>query len=152
MITPPVTTKAFYSVLFEKPAVRPITELLVPVCGLDIKQVLITSLDIEEMEATNELDIATRRIIATLNDPTAEQRVKFNPLYLPISANELEETMELNRDGDVKSAGGFTDPYMSSTLKVSIETYPDLVDGTVSFQPFEIPPVHDVLKNIAYPS
>lgn len=144
MIVPPASTPVFYTVLFEEPGAKKLAKLLSP-SSVDVQQIIVTSLDLgSDIEATNELDIAVRSLF---EGQKYDHSMKFNPIYLPIGGEELSTKLELDQEGDLTAIDGFTSPFISASIKLSIEDYPDAVDGSVNFKPFELPKMRELIEH-----
>lgn len=145
MITPPITTASFYTVLFERPGAQQLMKILAPIHGSDIDQVLVTSTDLHsDMVAIAELSTCVKQIMENTG-LTFDSTITFNPLYLPMSTVELEEKLEVNSEGDIKSVAGFTNPFITMSLQVACELHPEVVDAKVCFKQFDLPPFHEIL-------
>jgi hypothetical protein len=143
MIIPPVLTNSFYSVAFEEPMAQNLVRLLAPT-SKDINQAIVTSRDLRsDIEATNELQAGVRTMFGEQEHDTC---VKFNPMYLPIKPEELAMKLELNRDGDLQSIDGFSNPYVSAHIQMSIDNHPNVVDAKISFKPFQLPRMVELLE------
>jgi hypothetical protein len=150
MITPPALTPCFYTVLFERPIAHELMKRMAPTKGGDIDQVLVTSLDMgSDMQAANELQAAVDSMVQGTG-LKFDRELKFNPLYLPISANELAEKLEVSKDGEIQSVAGFANPFISMHLQLSTEERPDAVDGKICFKQFELPQFSEMLENKTY--
>jgi hypothetical protein len=144
MIVPPAGTPAFYTVLFEEPAAKKLAKLMSP-SSVDVEQIIVTSLDLgSDIEATNELDAAVRSLF---EGQKYDHTMKFNPIYLPIEGEELSTKLELDHDGDLTAIDGFASPYVSASIKLSIEDYPDVVDGAINFKQFELPTMRELIDH-----
>ena len=148
MIVPPMNTGAFYSVLFEEPIAVKLVKLLAPTAS-DVDKVILTSIDLSDIEATNELDAA---VSGLLSDQEQKHTLHFNPIYLPLSADEITTKLEFDRDGDLAAVDGFESPFMSARIRVSTDQHQNLIDGSVNFNQFELPKMRDMIEMQVVPS
>lgn len=145
MITPPASVPSFYTVLFEKLGSQQLMKLMAPTKGKDIEQVLITSLDISsDMAAMSELEKCVQSVVDGIGVPYDKQ-ITFNPLYLPIESHKLEETLDLDNEGDISAVSGFTNPFIVMSLQVACDDSPTEVDAKVCFKQFELPSFNEML-------
>jgi hypothetical protein len=143
MIVPPLSTKSFYSVLFEDLAVKELMKLIAPVCGGDIEHVIVTSVDLEsDIMGTNELSSG---VTALMKSVEHDEAITFNPVYLPMKAEELELQFTYDNDGDLESIAGFDNPFICAKVVLSVDG-DNIVDGKVAFQQFTFPPLKEVLR------
>lgn len=147
MIVPPMNTSAFYSVLFEEPLAAKLVKLLAPTAA-DVDKVILTSIDLSDIEATNELDAA---ISGLLSDQEQKHMLHFNPIYLPVGADEISAKLEFDRDGDLAAVDGFESPFMTARIKVGTDDQ-NLIDGSVNFNQFELPKMRDMIEMRVLPS
>lgn len=149
MITPPYKTDCFYSVNLKDSAAQFMAKVFAPLTSKDISAVLVTSIDFSsDVEATNELQSSISAIMKQLL-PVSEQatpKIVFNPMYLPNMHTELLNGIEFDSDGDITSIAGFSNPFITMTLKAGSEEYPQLIEARVNFKQFELPSANKLLN------
>ena len=146
MITPPMETPCFYTVLFEKQVSQELMKLMAPTKGGDIEQVLFTSINLgSDVMAAAELEHGVSAVVKGSGIVT-DRLLTFNPLYLPMKPDELAEKLEVNNDGDIQSVAGFANPFITIQLRHSTELCPDVVDGKICFQQFPLPSFTDIFE------
>lgn len=143
MITPPQSTPSYYAALLEDEAANFVISLL---CKSfhnkgEISQLLVTSKELgTDIEAANELQEGIDEIVNNITDfeEPSEVLVTHNPLYLP-NVTDIYEHAELDDDGNITKIDGFTSPFISMQYSFSKEDHPNLIDGKVAYQAFNLP-------------
>jgi hypothetical protein len=152
MITPPVLTPCFYTVLFEKQVSQELMKIMAPLKGGDVDQVLMTSGDFtSDIEATVELEAGVNKIMESAAI-VFDRQLTFNPLYLPMSKDQLGDGLEVDKQGEIQSVAGFANPYIASHLQLSANECPDIVDAKVCYKQFPLPSFNEIFETIVRPS
>lgn len=145
MITPPLSTHSFYNVLLDKKAGAAALKTLVDADDF-VENVLVTSTDFtSDIEAMVECQLAVDRVAAVVEAKDIDRKIDFNPLYLP-RADDLFTQVEFDSDGDIVKVAGFTNPFISATVKLSAEELPEFISASVCWKQFELPPVKEILR------
>jgi hypothetical protein len=147
MITPPLVVPSFYTALFERTGAQEIMKLVAPTSGKDIDQVLVTSIDMaSDLEASVELRDAIMKVMDGAG-VLFDEKLKFNPLYLPTDSDVLAEAMEVDDDGVVKSISGFDNPFITMNMSIMTADEGEAVLGKVCYKQFELPPYNDIFES-----
>ena len=145
MITPPQSTPSFYTAVFNGIAAMEIIRSVSPVYAKDIKQILVTSLDMpSDVHAINECQTSVDRIASLIGIDRSS--IKFNPMYLPAPNIDLADSLEVDNEGDIVKVDGFGNPFVSATISCSSDENLDLIEANVCYKPFEMPPVTEMLQ------
>ena len=145
MITPPLNTQSFYSVLLDAKASAAVLKVLVDPEDC-IENMLVTSTDFSsDIEAMAECQQAVDRVAVAVQAKDVDRAVEFNPLYLP-RAEDLFTQVEFDSDGDIVKVAGFTNPFVAATVKLSAEELPEFANATICWKQFELPPVKEILR------
>lgn len=149
MITPPFSTPSFYTAVLENSAAEFIIGLLAPQMSKDIKTVLLTSKDISsDIEATNELQLGVNAVMSRLLVDGEQPSIatEYNPMYMPNMAEKMLSDIEVDNDGDIICIAGFSNPFISMTLKTGSIEFPGSIDCKVNFKQFELPPMFELFN------
>jgi hypothetical protein len=147
MIFAPVGNTSIYQALFEKDAARFVAGLVAPKTAHDIDQVLILSIDLPDIQAINELQEGAKEVSFNIDSgDEGDTLTRFNPLYLP-TEKDISAEVELDSDGDVEAIAGFDNPFVAMTLKHSQPEFLNIIDASVVYNEFFLPPMHEALNN-----
>jgi hypothetical protein len=144
MITPP--TDCFYVVRVEGEAVEYVASALSAAVASDILDAVLISTDFKnDIQATLALDKTVDDVKTRLIDDFTEFTT-LNPLYIPSSAEEIEEAL----DGDettenMRFVGMDGSPFTIKVVSVSANDR-DIIAGKLACRPFDLPPYSELIK------
>lgn len=142
MITPPLSTKSFYTVLIHEAAVEKVLGRLTNQDA--ISTVLVTSISYDsDIEATKACSNAVKKILE-LNSEPAEPKLEFNPMYLPSSEPD-DSKIEFDEEGDITAVAGFHNPFIFSQVSAKSEEK-GLLEAKVCYHQFALPPLKELYE------
>lgn len=138
---------AFYVVRASGEAAELITSVFSPGSMGDIEQVLVVSRDYSnDIEPINELDTSLETIKEGLGNEIKEN-VVFNPLYIPMKIDDLDEAIDVEVKGDnVRFTAMDGNPFAVKTVQLSSQIAEPILLATVSYQQFDLPS-YDVIMD-----
>ncbi len=145
MITPEVPS--FYVIRATGEAAELITSVFSPSTMADVLEVVVVSHefsnDIEPLnEVAESLSLINEGLISTV-----KQTTEFNPLYVPSTAEQIDEAIDADVIGDVtKFIAMDGNPYAIASTKIETESGP-LLTAVVRYNEFEIPSYDSVIKS-----
>lgn len=112
----------------------------------DIIETTLVSVDFDvDISAVIKMDQVITGTVEALADIKVEQ--KLNPLFMSGRVEDLDELLELQKNGDAIRFIGFDgNPFVikQTDVKVNDET---VITGIAQFHPFELPPYDDIVKS-----
>lgn len=119
----------------------------------DVEAVIVTSKNNRsEIQPLNELDEAVKTIQSGLGT-VLQEVVQVNPLYFPNNENKIHEALDFD-DTPKSDMAKFTamngNPFAVKIIGLTTEAGDDVLLGTVSYHPFDLPS-YDVLLNSSSP-
>jgi hypothetical protein len=142
MITPPSTTKSFYTLLLHERAASSLLELFTNQDAISTVLVTSTSYD-SDIQAAKELHKAVETILE-LSKVKLEPSTEFNPMYLP-TAEPDDSKIEFDEEGDIVSVSGFNNPFIFSQVTVKHEDQ-DFIEAKVCYHQFPLPPLKELYE------
>ena len=144
MITP--TVPSFYVIQAVGEAAELIASVFSSGSMSDIEGVMVISKEYSnDIEPINELDATLETLKEGLGVDLV-QNVTFNPLYIPMSMDDLQDSLESNDKSDfVRFTGMRENPYAVKIVEISADEQPVIV-GSVSYKQFELPPYEDIIE------
>ena len=142
----PTTANCFYALTARGDAAEAVMSEFAPSLSSDIVCVTMMSGDFGcDITAAHQLDFTVKMIADKLNTP-ATIRDEFNPLYLPITEEQLEEVLSFDSASGVYGFSGFNgNPY--TIRQIQIEDNDEIiVDARVQFHKFELPSYEDLVQ------
>ncbi len=140
-------TPAFYVVRAEGDAAENIAGIVSPSVMTDITDVIVLSREFtNDIEPINELDASMETLKSSLaEDIEIEQ--KFNPLFIPMSLEELDDALEVEQKSDhVQFSAMNGNPFAVKIVQVTSKSEQHLITGTVSYQQFELPGYETIME------
>ena len=149
MITPPFGTHCYYVANLKGVTAKAIMDFLAPSSGDAIEAGLITSKNFEsDIEAIHEMQRGAESLFREcFSHEPIHWITKFNPLYLPTVNKLLENTVEVNHDGEITSVAGFSSPFIAISTHIGTDDAPNAIRAHVSFQQFELPPFVEMFES-----
>lgn len=148
MITPPEGSNSFYVIRAVGEAAELITSVFSPGSMGDITDVTVLSKEYNnDIEPINEMD-ATLAIIKEGLGSTLVENVSFNPLFIPMHIDELDDALDVEQKSDnVRFTAMEGNPYAVKTvdIKSGVDGDEDLIAGTVAYQQFDLPSYTDII-------
>lgn len=148
MITAPDSSKSFYVIHAVGEAAELITSVFSAGCMGDIANVTVLSREYNnDIEPINEMDATIETIKSGLGSLLVEN-VTFNPLYIPMSIDALDEALDVEVKNDaVRFAAMEGNPFAIKTtnIKTGIDGQDELLAGTVAYQQFELPEYQHIM-------
>lgn len=132
-------TPAFYIVRATGEAAELIASVFSPGSMSDITDVIVLSKEFtNDIEPINELDESLRTMKEGLSTDLIEN-CKFNPLFVPMSIDDLDEALEVEQRSDhVQFSAMDGNPFAVKIIEFSTPLEP-LLTATVSYQQFDLP-------------
>jgi hypothetical protein len=143
MITVPTGENTSYTILFEERAAKFVASLITLKACNDIEQVLVLSKKLDDITCINEVQFGVQEVGEHAFGDHVQVSTHFNPLYLPVT-EEME--VEYDQAGQIEAIGGFEDPFIVLTVACSTPSYDHVIDATVAYDEYEIPPAEEALK------
>jgi hypothetical protein len=107
---------------------------------------VVVSIDMtSDIEATNAIEFGA----ASLPKKAWTDSRAFNPLYLPMSRDDLVKQLELDSDGNLVGIGDFEDPYEAFIFERSEPETNNVFKAKVVYHEFQIP--HPTDPSTPYP-
>ncbi len=125
-----------------------------PATASDIIEVTMYSDDFDsDIEAINGLDATVKQMTIGLEADTTKEVVEsFNPLYIPVSMEEVDEQLELNpRTDAIKFRGMDGNPYTVKQVVVKCDDE-QVLYAKAQYHPFELPGYNDITEQHEHPS
>lgn len=137
MITP--SSPSFYVIQATGEAAELIASVFSPGSMGDITDVVVLSKEFtNDIEPMNELSDSIETIKEGLGLEITEN-VKFNPLYIPMKIEDLDDALEVERKSDVvKFTAMDGNPFAVKIVEI-IANDESVLTGTVSYQQFDLP-------------
>jgi hypothetical protein len=145
MITP--LAPAYYVVQATGEAAEMITAVFSPGTMGDIVDVTVLSKEFtNDIEPINELDGALRIIKSGLQ-PNLLQTEEYNPLYVPMSIDALDDALDVETKGEmVRFTAMNENPFAVKIVEIATEEMP-LITATVSYQQFDLPSYDTIMSS-----
>jgi hypothetical protein len=145
MITAP--TNSFYVIRASGEAAELIAAVFSPGAMGDITDVIVLSNEFtNDIEPMNEMDASLATIKEGLG-PDVVQNVQFNPLYIPMSLDDLDDALVVEQKSDhVQFSAMNGNPFAVKIVEISNNDEP-LITGTVSYQQFDLPGYEMIMTN-----
>lgn len=144
MINPP--TLCFFTAKAIDEAAASVMMDISPGAAADIVEVTLLSDDFDsDIPAINRLDATVVKMTEKVNNLNV--REKFNPLYIPVKMEEVDEMLDLSAKHDVvRFVGMDSNPY--TVKQVDVETDGQrVISGKVQFYPFDLPHYSDIVED-----
>lgn len=145
MITPP--TKSFFVVRISGGAADFVTNAFAPGVTSDIREAVLISDDYDtDIEAHNSMDDA----LAVLRKELRRDRVKisidtkYNPLYVPSTAAELDSVLE-SADDNFRFVGFDGNPFTMKSVAIT-SNGAELATARVACHQFDLPSYAEILE------
>jgi hypothetical protein len=140
-------TQSFYIIRATGEAAELITSVFSPGSMLDITDIVVLSNEFRnDIEPINELDASLEIIKSGLGSEVVHTEI-FNPLYIPMSLDALDEVLENEGSADHMRFVGMGGNIFA-VKSVTIESGENkLIAGTVSYQPFDLPSYETIMQN-----
>ena len=148
MITPPKGSNSFYVIRAVGEAAELITSVFSPGSMGDITDVTVLSKEYDnDIEPINEMDATLETIKEGLGS-TFVENVSFNPLFIPMHINELDDALDVEQKNDnVRFTAMEGNPFAVKTvdIKSGADGDEELIAGTVAYQQFELPAYSEIM-------
>ncbi len=139
------TTPSFYVLQAEGEAAELIASIFSPSVMSDIVGVSILSKDFSnDIEPINELDESIKLLKDGLGTDTVED-VLFNPLFIPMSNEALDETLDAQEKGEeIRFVGMNGNPFAIKSIDISRNDN-SLISAVVGYHKFNLPGYEDII-------
>lgn len=140
-------TSSFYVIRASFEAAEMITSVFSPGSMSDITGVIVLSKDFtNDIEPINELDNSLTIIKDGMGFPILEN-VQFNPLYIPMSIDELDDALEVHqKDDNVQFTGMDGNPFAVKTIEISGTNNEPLIAASVNYHQFQLPAYEVIME------
>lgn len=146
MITAPTT--CYFIIRAEGEAAAHVVSAISPAVSTDIATAILMSADFEsDVQAACHMDSATAHIALVAHAEGLETYTKYNPLYMPGSASEMDDMFSPSSNGGIYFSGMSGNPYLFKTVEVKSGEV-ELLTAKVEYRPFDIPEYSDELTYI----
>lgn len=146
MIT--ATVPSFYVIRAVGEAAELITSVFSPGTMGDITDVTVLSKEFDnDIEPINEMDTTLATIKEGLGS-TLVENVTFNPLFIPMHIDELDDALDVETKHDnVRFTAMEGNPFAVKTvdIKTGVDGDEELIAGTVAYTQFELPSYTDIM-------
>ncbi len=144
MITP--SSPSFYVIQATGEAAELIASVFSPGSMGDITDVVVLSKEFtNDIEPLNELTASIETIKEGLGVDIVEN-VKFNPLYVPMDLEDLDDALEVEQKSDVvKFTAMDGNPFAVKIIEI-LANEESLLTGTVSYQQFDLPGYETIME------
>lgn len=145
MITAP--TQSFYVIRASGEAAELIASVFSPGAMGDITDVIVLSNNFSnDIEPMNEMDASLSTIKEGLSSDIVEN-VQFNPLYIPMSLDELDDALVIEQKSDsVQFSAMNGNPFAVKIVEISSQDE-QLITASVSYQQFDLPGYEQIMHN-----
>lgn len=139
-------TPAFYVVRASGEAAELITAVFSPGSMGDITDVIVLSDEFSnDIEPINELDESLQTLKSGLS-PDLIESCEFNPLYIPMSIDALDDALEVEQKSDsVRFSAMDGNPFAVKIVEFSTQFEP-LLTATVSYKQFDLPGYEHIME------
>jgi hypothetical protein len=140
-------TPSFYVIRASGEAAEMIAAVFSPGAMGDITDVIVLSNEFtNDIEPMNEMDASLATIKEGLS-PDLVENVQFNPLYIPMTLDELDDALVIEQKSDsVQFSAMNGNPFAVKIVEISTADEP-LITGTVSYQQFDLPGYEQIMTN-----
>lgn len=148
MITPPEGSNSFYLIRATGEAAELITSVFSAGSMGDITDVTVLSKEFDnDIEPINEMDATLATIKEGLGSVLVEN-VTFNPLFIPMHIDELDDALDVEQKTDnVRFTGMEGNPFAIKIVDITsgADGNQQLIAGTVAYQQFDLPSYNDII-------
>jgi hypothetical protein len=140
-------TPSFYVIRATGEAAEMIAAVFSPGAMGDITDVIVLSQEFtNDIEPMNEMDASLATIKEGLSSDLIEN-VQFNPLYIPMSLDDLDDALVIEQKSDqVQFSAMNGNPFAVKIVEISNDEEP-LITATVSYQQFDLPGYETIMSN-----
>lgn len=146
MITAP--SNSFYMIQANGEAAELIISAFSEGVMADVVNVTVLSKEFtNDIEPIHELDFSIEALKESLGPNELTERIRFNPLFMPMSKDDLEQVFDSESKPDaIRFAGMDGNPYIVKRVEIS-SPLEELINGSVLYHSFELPAYEVIMKN-----
>jgi hypothetical protein len=145
MIAPNVP--CFFTLKTSGEAAEMMVSEIAPRIAADITEMTLISADhTNDMSVVEKLDAAVQRVSTVIKDLDIDMDERYNPLYLPVKMEDLDDILQADIRGEALRFSGFDgNPFTIKLVEGQLDEE-RLVTAYAQYHPFELPSYNEIVE------